>query len=70
MKELEQFFESLKPIQQFFITLGAWAMANCSITGFTTILGIVILLLQIPAVYYSIKLKKIQYDKECKGIEK
>lgn len=63
---MKEFFESLKPIQQFVITIGAWLMANCSVSNISTIVALLVLLFQLKVVYYSGKLKKIQYDKENK----
>jgi len=65
MKELEQIFEQFKPVQQFLITIGAWVVAHCSIGAFSTLLALFVLLFQLKVVYYSGKLKKIEYDKAC-----
>ena len=67
MKEIEQFFESFKPVQQFCITLWAWITVNLDIGWASTFVALMVLLFQLKVVYYTGKLKKIEYDKACQG---
>ena len=65
MKELEQLFESFRPLTQCFITCLLGIVAQLGLI--TSIIALVVLLFQLRVVYYNGKLKRIQYDKECKG---
>ena len=67
MKELEQLFESFKPVQQFFITIWAWITVNLNIGIASTMVALLVLLFQLKVVYYTGKLKKVEYDKACEG---
>ncbi len=64
MKELEQFFDSFKPITQFCITCLMGLVAHLGLI--TSIVALVVLLFQFKVVYYNGKLKKIKYDKASK----
>jgi len=67
MREIEQFFESLKPVQQILISVWAWAIVNLNIGWASTAIGILVMLFHLKVIYYSGKIKKIEYDKACQG---
>jgi hypothetical protein len=64
MKEFEHIFESFRPITQFLITCGMGILAH--LDKCASVLALAVLVFQFKVVYYNAKLKKIEYEKECK----
>ncbi len=65
MKELEQIFESFKPLTQFFITCLMGLIGHLGLV--TSIVALVVLLFQFKVVYYNGKIKKLEFKKKEKG---
>lgn len=65
MKALEQIFESFRPITQFSITCAMGVLAN--LDKVASVVALIVLLFQFKVVYYNGKIKKMKYEKECKG---
>ncbi|MCP4673400.1 MAG: hypothetical protein GY857_19090 [Desulfobacula sp.] len=65
MKELEQIFESFKPVTQFIITCLMGVIGHLGII--TSIVALVVLIFQFKVVYYNGKLKKLEFDKKENG---
>jgi hypothetical protein len=71
MKEIEQIFESFRPLTQFCITCAMGVVAH--LDTIASILAIVVLMFQFKVVFLNgkvkgmeLKLREMEYEKECR----
>ena len=64
MKEFEEIIDSFSPVTQAIIAFCMGLFAHLDVIA--SVIAMVVLLFQLKVVYYNGKLKKIEYDKECK----
>lgn len=62
---IKDLFESLSFFENAMVAFGAWLVAHINVC--TGIVAFIVVLFQLRVVYYNGKLKKKQYENECKG---
>jgi len=62
MKELEQIFESLRPVTQVCLACAMGALAH--LDKIASVVALAVLIFQFKVVYYNSKLKRMEYEEK------